>query len=123
MSHELHDLVGHHVWANAQLLGICRGLDEPTLDTTVPGTYGTILQTLRHLIDAEMPYLDQVTGAWSTPPSREDDAVGLEVLAERAAVLAAVLASTLEMFLAGEWDRERRGEARLYEDKVFAVPT
>ena len=119
MAHALHDPVRHKSWATRQILEFCRGRGEQTLNATVPGTYGTILQTLRHLIDAEMPYLDQVTGAWSTPPSREDDAVGLEVLAERAAVLA----STLEMFLAGEWDRERRGEARLYEDKVFAVPT
>jgi uncharacterized damage-inducible protein DinB len=118
MGHELHDLVGHHVWATAQLLAFCRGLDGPTLEATVPGTYGTILETLRHLIDAELPYLDQLTGAWSTPPWHEGDAVGLAVLAERAAVLA----STLEPFLAGDWDTERRGEARLYEDTIFAVP-
>jgi uncharacterized damage-inducible protein DinB len=116
MEHGLHDLAGHHAWANAQLLEFCRGLDEPTLDTTAPGTYGTIIETLRHLIDSEASYLYRLTGAWPAHPWREDDTVGLDVLAERAAVLA----DTLEQFLAGDWDDERLGEA-WGDDEVFAV--
>jgi hypothetical protein len=46
-----------------------------------------------------------------------DAAVGLDVLTERAAVLA----TTLEEFLAGEWDDERLGEARGEDGEVFAV--
>jgi uncharacterized damage-inducible protein DinB len=116
MGHGWHDVAGHHAWANAQLLTFCQGLDGPTLDTTVPGTYGTILETLRHLIDSEASYLYRLTGAWPAHPWREDDAVGLDVLAERAAVLAV----TLERFLASDWDDERLGEA-YGDDEVFAV--
>ncbi len=117
MGHALHDLARHNAWATSQLLEFCRGLDEPTLNTTVPGTFGTIIETLRHIINAEASYLFRLTGAWPTHPWRDDDAVGLDVLAERAELLA----TTLEQFLAGEWDSERLGEARGDNGEVFAV--
>ncbi len=117
MEHGLHDLARHNAWATSQVLNYCRGLDEPTLDATVPGTYGTILETLRHIIDAEASYLFRLTGAWSAHPWRGDDAVGLDVLAERAAVLA----TTWEQFLAGAVDTERLGEARGRTSEVYAV--
>ncbi len=118
MGHALHDLAGHNAWATAQTLEFCRGLAQETLDATVPGTYGTIIETLRHIIDAEASYLYRLTGAWSAHPWRGDDAVGLAVLAERAAVLA----TTWEHFLAGDVDSERLGEARGDRNEVFAVP-
>ena len=117
MGHGWRDVAGHHAWATAQLLVFCRELDEAALDTTVPGTYGTVIETLRHLIDSEMSYLFRLTGAWPERPWQFDEAVGLDVLAERAAMLAA----TLEGFLGGEWDDERLGEARGDEGEVFAV--
>ena len=118
MGHGLHDLARHNAWATEQTLAFCQGLDEPTLQATVPGTFGTIIETLRHIIDAEASYLYRLTGAWSAHPWRGDDAVGLAVLAERAAVLA----TTWEHFLAGEVDSERLGEARSDKNEVFAVP-
>ncbi len=118
IGHGLHDLARHNAWATAQILAFCQGLDGPTLQTTVPGTFGTISETLRHLINAEASYLFRLTGAWSAYPWREDEAVGLDVLAERAAVLAA----TWEHFLAGDVDSERLGEARSDTNEVFAVP-
>ena len=118
MGHGLHDLARHNAWATVQVLVFCRGLDEAALEATVPGTYGTIIETLRHMIDAEASYLFRLTGTWPAHPWRGDDAVGLDVLAERAAVLA----TTLERFLTGDWDSERLGEARGDEGEVFAVP-
>jgi uncharacterized damage-inducible protein DinB len=112
------DLAAHHAWATAELLAFCRGLDEETLEATVPGTYGTIIETLQHLVDAEASYLYRLTGAWPAHPWRDDEAVGLDVLADRGSVLA----DTLERFLAGDWDDERPGEARGPEGVVFAVP-
>jgi uncharacterized damage-inducible protein DinB len=115
----LHDLARHNAWATGQVLTFCQGLDESTLDATVPGTYGTIIETLRHIIDSEASYLYRLTGAWPAHPWRGGDAsVGLDVLTERAAVLA----TTLEQFIAADWDDERLGEARGDQNEVFAVP-
>src|SRR3954469_315400 len=100
MGHGWQDLAGHHAWANAQILAFCRGLGDSTLEAAVPGTYGTIIETLRHLIDSEASYVYRLTGAWPSHPWREDDPVGLDVLEERAAELAA----TLKRFLAEDWD-------------------
>jgi uncharacterized damage-inducible protein DinB len=117
MGHGLHDLARHNAWATAQVLACCQDLDGPTLASTVPGTYGTIIETLRHLIDAETSYLFQLTGAWSERPWPAGEAVGLDVLAERAAMLG----TTLEQFLASDWDDERLGERRGSGGEVFAV--
>jgi uncharacterized damage-inducible protein DinB len=117
MGHGLHDLAGHNAWATAQVLAFCRELDGSALEATVPGTYGTVIETLRHIVDTEMSYLFRLTGAWPERPWPFDEAVGLDVLAERAAVLAA----TLDEFLAGGWDSERLGEARSDGGEVFAV--
>ena len=118
MGHGLHDLARHNTWATAQILACCRGLDEPTLHTTVPGTFGTIIETLRHTIDSEMSYLFRLIGAEPAYPWRRDDAVGLDGLAERAAVLA----TTWETFLAGEVDSERPMEARGSNPERYTVP-
>jgi uncharacterized damage-inducible protein DinB len=113
----LRDLVRHNAWATNELLAFCRGLDEATLNATVPGTYGSIIETLQHLVDSEASYIRRLTGAWPDHPWKGDRVVGLEVLAERATILAA----TLEQYLAGEWDSETLGEAYGDEGEVFAV--
>jgi uncharacterized damage-inducible protein DinB len=117
MGHGLDDLARHNAWATAQVLAYCQGLDEPALNSTAPGTYGTIIETLRHMIDSEMSYLFRLTGAWPSRPWQQDEAVGFDVLVDRANMLA----TTLEQFLGGEWDCERLGEALGDEGEVFAV--
>src|SRR5215218_6565665 len=118
MGHALHDLAKHNAWATAQVLTFCQGLDESALESTTPGTYGTIIQTLRHVINSEMSYLFRLTGFWSDRPWQGDDAAGLDVLTERAAVLAAAW----DRFLENDVDTERLGEARGDNGEVFAVP-
>jgi uncharacterized damage-inducible protein DinB len=118
MSNGFYDLARHNSWANEQILAYCKRLDASTLNATVPGTFGTDIEPLRHLIDSEASYLGRLTGAWSEHPWRADAEVGLDVLAERARVLA----STLEVFLAGDWDSERLGEARGDHGEIFSVP-
>lgn len=117
MGHALHDLARHNIWATQQVLTFCQGLDEVTLQATAPGTYGTILELLGHIINSEASYLFRLTGAWPTYPWSGDEVVGLGVLSHRADVLAA----TWDQFLAGAVDPERLGEARGDEGKGFAV--
>ena len=57
----LADAFDHHVWATGLVLDACAGLDDEQLATNVPGTYGTILDTIRHLVGADRWYLHTLT--------------------------------------------------------------
>ena len=54
----LADAFGHHVWATIRVLDACAALDEAQKATAVPGTYGSIIDTLRHLVGGDVFYLD-----------------------------------------------------------------
>ena len=58
----LADAFAHHAWANLRLIDACQPLNEEQLATVVPGTYGTILDTVRHLVGADAGYLFVLTG-------------------------------------------------------------
>jgi uncharacterized damage-inducible protein DinB len=104
MAHALHDPVRHNAWATTQLVEFCRGLDEQTLNATVPGTYGTIIATLRHIIYCEIDFLDRLLGREPSDPWQQlGKATGLDVLMEHAALLA----TDWEVFLASDVDSER----------------
>src|SRR5256885_5184061 len=49
----LEDAFAHHVWATLRLIDACLALSPQQLETTVPGTYGSILNTLRHCIASD----------------------------------------------------------------------
>jgi uncharacterized damage-inducible protein DinB len=65
----LADALGHHVWATIRVLDACAGLDHAQLATAVPGTYGSILDTLRHLVGGDVFYLSVLTD--DEPPFEE----------------------------------------------------
>jgi uncharacterized damage-inducible protein DinB len=58
----LQDAFAHHVWATLQLFAACLELSPEQLDTAVPGTYGSILDTARHLVGADSRYLFDTSG-------------------------------------------------------------
>lgn len=58
----LADAFAHHVWATLRLVDACLPLSPEQLDTAVPGTYGSILATMRHLIGGDASYLFVLTG-------------------------------------------------------------
>lgn len=61
MRSSLADAFEHHVWATLQIIDTCELLPSEQLDTTVPGTYGSIIETLRHLVGADAGYLHVLT--------------------------------------------------------------
>lgn len=81
MNEALVELFRHKTWATLLLIEACQGLDPATLDATAPGTYGTIQDTLQHLVAADQSYLATVTGEppAEPPPSER---VPLETLAD-----------------------------------------
>jgi uncharacterized damage-inducible protein DinB len=58
----LDDAFGHHVWATLKLIDTCRQLTSEQLAYTAVGTYGSILDTLRHIVGADAAYLFVLTG-------------------------------------------------------------
>jgi uncharacterized damage-inducible protein DinB len=59
----LADAFGHHAWATLRVIDACGPLSPEQLASPVPGTYGSILDTLRHLVGADRAYLSVLSGA------------------------------------------------------------
>jgi len=53
----LADAFAHHVWATLRLIDSCLALSPEQLATGVPGTYGSIVETMRHTVGADASYL------------------------------------------------------------------
>lgn len=74
----LNDGFGHHVWATLTLLDVCLGLTDEQLQTTVPGTYGSILDTQRHIVGSDASYLTVLSGG--TSPQIDEESMDLQQL-------------------------------------------
>ena len=72
----------HHVWATQRLIDRCIELSPEQLEAAVPGTYGSILETMRHLVGADTYYLAHLTG----DPAREIDSDEMDLRGLRAAM-------------------------------------
>lgn len=96
MSSILVHLLRHNRWANRMVVERCEQLSQAQLDATVEGTYGSIRDTLTHLIRAEAGYVFRLTDR-PRVFGREDAYPGAgrisELLAETGAVLEEVAAS------------------------------
>jgi uncharacterized damage-inducible protein DinB len=62
MTSVLLELVRHKTWATRKLVELCQSLDPALVDATSPGTYGTIRQTLVHLVNADRNYFRRIGG-------------------------------------------------------------
>jgi uncharacterized damage-inducible protein DinB len=57
----MRDAFNHHVWATLRLMDACAELDPAQLETVAPGTYGSILDTMRHTVGADCSYLSVIS--------------------------------------------------------------
>lgn len=83
------ELIRYNNWANAQIIAVCQKLDASQLDATAPGTYGSIYDTLGHVIRAEADYIGRITGnrpqpqfKWEDKPSMDEIAAFAERVAD-----------------------------------------
>jgi uncharacterized damage-inducible protein DinB len=53
----LGDAFAHHTWATERLIDECAALTPEQLASPVAGTYGSIIDTLRHLVASDCWYL------------------------------------------------------------------
>jgi uncharacterized damage-inducible protein DinB len=92
------DAFRHHVWATIRVLDACAVLDDAQLATAVPGTYGSIMETLRHLVDGDVFYLNVLRAGDPEPFDNE----GSDISTMRAVMEAH--AATWQQMIAGELD-------------------
>jgi len=91
MTDNLADFFRQNEWANKTLIDACRRLSDEQLDATAVGTYGSIKDTLHHIVGAEGGYAFRL-GQEPSPRLQYDDAwPGLDALAEMASAAAASL--------------------------------
>jgi uncharacterized damage-inducible protein DinB len=88
------ELIRYNTWANLQVLAVCGSLSESQLDAPVPGAYGSVRDTFRHMLGAEADYIGRITGAEPKPPFKWEDKPGL---AEQSAFAAQTGAAFLDI--------------------------
>ena len=96
----LSDAFAHHIWATGRLIDACAALTPQQLTTPAPGTYGSVIDTLRHLATTDSWYLTFFREP--TAPIDEGVAVGLAAL--RSMITSNGMAWT--ELLAGELDAD-----------------
>ncbi len=77
-------LFAHNIWANLKLLDFCAHVSDAQLDTTAVGGFGSIRDTLAHIISAEVGYVERVNGKLLAAPAPTDQFPGFVVLKDAA---------------------------------------
>jgi uncharacterized damage-inducible protein DinB len=85
------ELLRHNVWANLQLFDACQALSDEQLAASAPGTYGSIRETLPHIVGGEEDYLTVLTGQPPAQPLRKDASLSIGELRERAVTVGEAL--------------------------------
>ena len=70
-------LFRHNRWANERILERCAGLTDEQLDATIVGAYGSIRDTLQHIVTAERSYFSRISTG--QPYRRPEDAPPLTI--------------------------------------------
>ncbi|MGZ8651378.1 MAG: DinB family protein [Actinomycetota bacterium] len=78
----LDDAFAHHIWATLRLIDACLTLTPEQLNAPVPGTYGSILDTMRHSVGGDTYYLSHLTG----DPARDINTEHMDLRELRAAM-------------------------------------
>lgn len=68
----LGDAFAHHLWASERLLDACGTLSRDQLLAAVPGTYGSIIATLGHLVASDRWYLSFFPTGRDLAPIEDD---------------------------------------------------
>jgi uncharacterized damage-inducible protein DinB len=88
------DFYRQNEWATLQLIEACHGLSEEQLEATAVGTYGSIRDTLRHLVASEAGYAFRLGDDTIRRLAPDEPWPGFDALAEMVSAHAAVFAGT-----------------------------
>src|SRR4029453_8192875 len=73
----------HHLWATEVLIDHLEGLPAGQLDASGPGTYGSMIDTLTHMVDGDTRYLLRLR---DPSPPVADDRVGVSLVQLRSEI-------------------------------------
>ena len=105
MTHPMLRQLRHDVWATNRLIAHCRDLTAEQLHLSVPGTYGSVLRTLQHIVSSDEGYLVRLTGALLHEPLfRHEPEVGLDAIASHVPHVADAVE---RLFASGDLDGDR----------------
>lgn len=83
MEELLREAFRHNAWANQRLIVFCRDLTPEQLSSTTSGTYGSIIETLNHIVASDAGYLPRKKVARPLWAGDDQNVVGLDVLESR----------------------------------------
>lgn len=118
MNDGLTDAFNHNAWATNLVLDACRGLSEDQLNSSVTGTYGSIIDTLRHIVSSEASYYRRLSGNvvdWYNEAIESADIATLAAHADD-------MAGRWQRFLATPFDAERVHVVQWEGDEHRDVP-
>jgi uncharacterized damage-inducible protein DinB len=90
------EFILYNNWANQRVLQACQNLSEDQLAAATPGAYGTIRETLEHIIQAEADYVGRLTGDRPQPSFRWEDQPALADLSVFAGQVADALLDAVQ---------------------------
>lgn len=90
------EFILYNNWANQQVLQACQNLSEDQLAAMIPGAYGTIRDTLGHIIRGEAHYLRLLTGSSPQPHFQWEAQPGLVEITVYATQVGKALVDTAE---------------------------
>lgn len=92
----LAEFIRYNNWANQQVLAACQKLSEDQLAATLPGSYGTLRETLQHIIEGEEFYVQLLTGRRPQPPFQWDGKPGVAEMRDYAAQVGNAIVEALK---------------------------
>jgi uncharacterized damage-inducible protein DinB len=106
-------LFSHNLWANLRLLERCEALSSEQLGASISGTYGSIRDTLQHIVTAEQSYFSRISTGQRYNRTEDAPALTLAEMVESARTTGSGLiewAPTVEAddTVQIDWDGTRR---------------
>jgi uncharacterized damage-inducible protein DinB len=117
MKSTLREMFRHNLWANQRLLEACEALSEDQMNASAVGTYGSVHDTLAHLVRAEENYVALLTNEWPERLRNPPDRPSLAEMRERSRASGEALIGLAESVPP---DRVLRGERAGEPYSVFA---
>ena len=90
------EFIRYNNWANQQVLAACKDVSESQLTAMIPGAYGSIRDTFKHLLRAEADYISRITGTRPQPSFNWEDGPSLAEMSAFAAQVGEAFMDTIQ---------------------------